>query len=453
VVQQLNEHLERAVRASSNAYVLDLDQIASILGKRGLQDDTVVQLAHGALLDPWGPIGGRLEPVLPMADYYDLSTRAEFVEAVWAELLSMYRTIRQADPVKLVVVDLDDTLWRGVSGEMPDVGPHMTETGQLGLVEALMFLRRRGVLLAICSQNEAARIREIWPKIFGPRLTLEDFAAVAINWRPKVENMTAMLRELNLLASHVVFIDDNPAERAAMKQAFPEMRILGRHPYYLRRTLLWSSETQVASITAESGRRTEMVQAQIAREAQRSAMSRDEFLTRAAPRAAPFELRSAEHPRFDRCLELINKTNQFNTTGERRTREEIEDLFRAGGSLFFFEAADAFAVYGLVGVVLVRDLTIAQWAMSCRVLGYGIEAAAMARLVEHLRRNGPVEITGRLVETPMNFPCRDLFSGAGFTAAGRGLWRLRESVTPAVPAHVRIAPVEPSTAGVQAFCK
>src|SRR5262249_12802184 len=124
-----------------------------------------------------------------------------------------------------------------------------------------------------------------------------------------------------------------------------------------------------------------------------------------------------------------------------------------GGSLFFFEAADAFAVYGLVGVVLVRGLTIAQWAMSCRVLGYGIEAAAMARLVGHLHRGGPVETTGRLVETPMNFPCRDLFSSTGFAAEGGGLWRLREPVIPAVPAHVNIAPVEPSTVRVQAFCK
>ena len=444
VVQQLNEHLERAVRASPNAYVLDLDQIASILGKRSLQDDTLLQLAHGALMDPWGYNSGRLEPLFPMTDYYGLSARAEFVDAVWAELVSMYRTVRQLDPVKLVVVDLDDTLWHGVSGDMADVGPEMISNWPLGLAEALMFLKRRGVLLAVCSQNEERRIREIWPKIFGPRMSLDDFAAVAVNWRPKAENMTAMLRELNLLARNVVFIDDNPVERAAMRQAFPEMRILGRHPYYLRRVLLWSSETQVVSVTEESARRTEMVQAQLSREAQRSAMSRNEFLARAAPRAALFELRSAEHPRFARCLELINKTNQFNTTGERRTREEIEDLFREGGTLFFFEAADAFAIYGLVGVVLVRGAAIEQWAMSCRVLGYGLEEAVMARLVERLRRDAPVAVTGRLVETAQNFPCRDLFSRTGFTAAGGGLWRLPDTATLAVPAHVGIAPVEPA---------
>jgi FkbH-like protein len=440
VVEQLNAHLERTVRASPNAYVLDIDQIAASLGRARLQDDTILLMGHGALLDRWEGNHGRIESLYPLTDYYDLSARALFGEAVWAELVSMYRAVRQADPVKLVVVDLDDTLWHGVSGETADVGPHMFANWPLGLIEALMFLKKRGVLLAICSQNEERRIREIWPRIFGPRITLDDFAALAINWRPKAENMAEVLAGLNLLPRNVVFIDDNPVERAAMQQAFPDMRILGRHPYYLRRILLWSSETQVAAVTEESGRRTEMVQAQLERESQRKAMTREEFLARAAPRAALVEVAAVEGPRFQRCLELINKTNQFNTTGERRTREGLEAFLREGGRLWSFEAADAFTTYGLVGVVLARGTAIEQWVMSCRVLGYDLEKAVMARLVEHLRLTGPAEITGRLVETEVNFPCRDFFAKTGFVASGGGAWRLPADVGVEAPPHVDLGP-------------
>lgn len=78
-----------------------------------------------------------------------------------------------------MVVDLDDTLWNGVSGDMPEVDYTMIKGRPTGLAEALLYLKKRGILLAIISKNEESRIREIWPKIFGRRLSLTDFAAAA----------------------------------------------------------------------------------------------------------------------------------------------------------------------------------------------------------------------------------------------------------------------------------
>src|SRR5262249_15620249 len=154
-----------------------------------------------------------------------------------------------------------------------DIDIMMAEGWPIGLAEALVYLKNRGVLLAIASKNEESRIRTIWPMIFGERLKLEDFAAIRINWRPKPENMAEILEGMNLLPRNAVFIDDNPAEREAMLRAFPGIRVLGRHPYYIRRTLLWAPETQVVTVTDESRRRTEMIQAQFTRETQRAAMS------------------------------------------------------------------------------------------------------------------------------------------------------------------------------------
>jgi FkbH-like protein len=337
------------------------------------------------------------------------------------------------------VVDLDDTLWHGVSGDIQDIDGMMVEGWPMGVAEALLFLKKRGILLAIASKNEEARIREIWPKIFGQRIRLDDFAAVRINWLPKAENMREILETMNLLPRNAVFIDDNPAERDAMRRAFPDMRILGRHPYYLKRILMWAPETQVPVVTEESSRRTEMIQAQFTRETQRKEMSRDDFLREAALRVTLLHVDDMDHPKFARVFELINKTNQFNTNGRRWKFEECDAWFRSGGLMLAFEVTDRFTSYGLVGVVIYRHGEIEQWVMSCRVLGYQIEEAVMGTIVSGMRMSGSTAVTGRLIHTDVNFPCRDLFKKCGFIdPAETGLWVLTPEATIAIPDHLTL---------------
>jgi FkbH-like protein len=436
-VARLNEELERLVRSHRNAYVVDVDRISASFGRRYFQDDMTAHTAHGSFRGVTDWDTSRIEPLAPMASHYDGLPTHAFALAVWAELMSMWRVVRQADSVKLVVMDLDDTLWNGISGDLSEVGPWMLEGWPMGIVEALQYLKKRGILLAIISKNEDQRIRAIWPRIFGDRLSLDDFAAVYVNWQPKAQNMRALLDVVNLLPRNVLFVDDNPAERAAMASAFPDMRILGRHPYYLRRILLWSSETQVPSLTAESGRRTEMVQAQVVRETERKQLTREDFLMEAAPVVTMMPIDGIDHPRFARAFELLNKTNQFNTTGQRRTSEEMQRLFAAGAQIHSFEVVDKYTDYGLVGVIVALGANIEQWAMSCRVLGYQIEEAVMATIVHAMRASGQAVITGKLVETDVNFPCRGLFSKCGFKRNG-DIWWLDADTSLTVPGHVRI---------------
>jgi FkbH-like protein len=440
-IHKLNEHLERLVGSYRNAYILDADRIAASIGRRFLQDDIVGAVCHNSLLGLPDVDTTRIERMEGMAAYFDVTSRESFRYALWSEINAMFRTVRQVDSVKLVVVDLDDTLWNGVSGDVAEVDPHMVEGWPLGFVEALCYLKKRGILLAIASKNDEQRIRHIWPKIFGTRLSLADFAATRINWKSKAENLADMMSTMNLLPRSVIFIDDNPVERASIRHAFPEIRVLGRHPYYLRQTLLWSSETQVVSITDESSQRTEMMKAQFEREDKRTELSREEFLNAAAPTFQMMVIGSTSHPRFARALELINKTNQFNTTGRRWTLEECDGFLRAGGVFHAFSVADSYTAYGLAGVVLLKDATIVQWVMSCRVLGYEIEQAVMAAIVESVRAGFRTEIHGHeihghLVETEVNFPCRDLFAKCGF-ARTDGQWVLAGETTLRAPAHIK----------------
>jgi FkbH-like protein len=379
----------------------------------------------------------RLEPVGSFGDYYDMAPGDPFGHAVLAELRAMHRTLRQLDPVKLVVVDLDDTLWTGVSGDGAEIDKRMTEGWPLGLVEALQYIRKRGILLAIISKNDEARIREAWTKIFRERIYLGDFSAVRINWRPKHENMSEILKAVNLLPGNVVFIDDNPVERAQMQAAFPAIRTLGANPFHIRRILLLAPETQTLAVTAESTQRTAMVQAQIARETDRASLSLETFLDQQEVKMRLLRIADMAHPRFARVFELINKTNQFNTTGRRWTEQEFDRFFTAGGTIAAYDVEDRYTTYGLVGVVLLRGRRIVQWVMSCRVIGLGVEYAAMRELITEMRREWDVPVTAKLIETGLNGPCLGFFQDAGFARQG-GAWVLAEGTVPRQADHVEV---------------
>lgn len=436
-IYKLNQALEEETRQYGNAFILDIDRVSASVGRRYVQDDSVTVTTHGSMVPNTPEITSRIEVMPAFSHHYEIKPADVFIDSVFAEAVGMYRALLQIDTVKMVVVDLDDTLWNGISGDMTDIDSFMVEGWPIGLAEALLYLKKRGILLSIISKNEESRIRKIWHDIFKKRLSLSDFAAVKINWRPKAENMREILNDVNILPRSVVFIDDNPAERDAMALAFPEMRILGRYPYYLRRTLLWSAETQVVAVSTESERRTEMIQAQLQRESSRKSLTREEFLKLAAPKIKFFCIKSGEHARFSRAFELLNKTNQFNTTGKRWKIEEFPSFFSEGGVVYSFDVTDNYTGYGLVGVVLCKDKTIEQWAMSCRVLGLGVEAAVMAILARSMRAQTVAPIVGLLRHTEVNFPCRTLFSDAGFRLEG-DVWILPPTVELSVPDHITI---------------
>ncbi len=438
-VEQLNEHLSEELKRYQNVYLLDIDQIAATLGKKYIQDDSVQVLNHGSMLNdfdfPYDKL--RIESILPLTEHYCVR-RDEFVLAVSAEIVAMYRTLNQTDAVKLIVVDLDDTLWRGVTVEEGQVSSHSTEGWPLGVMEALCFLKRRGMLLAIVSKNDDGKIVNVWDKVTLGRIRLEDFVARKINWRPKVENLEEIIREVNVLPRNVLFIDDNPVERASVKAAFPDIRILDGHCYFWRRTLLWASETQVATVTNESVHRTQMVEAQIARDASRQRLPRDEFLATLGITVRLSEVNSIDHPSFQRVFELLNKTNQFNTTGRRWTRQELLSALTQGRTFFTFEVEDKFTFYGLVGVAIVDGRTIEQFVMSCRVLGLDVEIAAIAAIARQVLRGEQHELIGALITTDANSPCRDLFQRCGFEN-DNGCWIKRAGVVVKDPRHVTVS--------------
>jgi predicted enzyme involved in methoxymalonyl-ACP biosynthesis len=239
-----------------------------------------------------------------------------------------------------------------------------------------------------------------------------------------------------------------------------------------RRILLWSAETQVSSITAESAARTEMVHAQVAgqnrdvfehglaaiakarsidreRKRQRQQMSRQDFLASLSLAVNLIEITHVDHPRFPRVLDLINRTNQFNTTGKRWTKQECMPAVATGTRFIAFEVEDRFTEYGLVGVVVVRKSEVLQFVMSCRVVGMEVEIAALSEILRAIHEGGFGSTRANLQETDMNLLCRDLYERCGFNRLGdqwiRPLIPLLEK-----PSHIRISGgITPCSAAAQ----
>ena len=439
-VEQMNVYLNSLVSSRSNCYMIDLEQIVCTFGKKYYLDDLISHFNHS------GAIGGLLAPEEtsrfeasgdPQVTYSPRTKK--IAHAVIAETEASCRTIEQQDSLKLVIFDLDDTLWRGIAAEREHIDPSaMMEGWPLGIVEAASYLWRRGILIAIVSKNDEHTARMVWDDIYGSRFSLDHFAAIKINWKPKADNVREIIHTLNLLPASVLFVDDNPVERASVKAAFPEIRVLDAALVHWRRILLWAPELQRSVITGESSQRTETVKAQIEREELSHSLSRDDFLGSLNVRLRWFKIERTDDPHFDRAFELLNKTNQFNTTGRRWTQTQIEQLFAGGGAFLAFDVKDKYASYGLIALMVIARGTIEQFVMSCRVFGMDIERACVALARDFMSSSGFETVKARVQETGKNILSLSFIKGEGFEDAGDGVWTFRKEGPTEVPGHITV---------------
>lgn len=266
---------------------------------------------------------------------------------------------------KCVIVDLDGTLWPGVLAETgspfawdPKISGVFSYVGvYFGLHEALLCLKKRGIVLACVSKNDENVVRELWkyPDHY-PRerlLTRDDFVTARINWNDKVENILSIAEELGFAPDTFLFIDDHPVERERVLQRLPDVEVWGEDPFSLRRMLLSDPHLQVPRITGESAARTELVKAQLGRQKFRAEVSSEEAYIASLEikhRIAP----PKDDAEFERIAELFDRTTQFNATGRKFSALELKKLARDPASrVFAISVADRFGDHGLVGAAVV----------------------------------------------------------------------------------------------------
>jgi FkbH-like protein len=415
---RLNEIFRQVVTKYPNCYLFDMNQCLNLVGRAHLSDDFVTHFTHNSIISDWDDAYDADRIVPPVSNFttFDVDRNLRMLQQLIVQQLSdNLKIIRQEQSVKLIIADLDDTHWRGVAAD--DNIEAIVRTGYwpTGLVEALLYFKKRGGLLAICSKNDPEETKDRFPRFWHDRITLNEFVSVKINWRPKSENIADILSETGLLPESAVFIDDNPREIDEVRARFPSMRCLGGNHHDWRRIILQSPETQVAHISEESQIRTQLVRVKIDRDEAAKTLTREEWLHSLQLEQNIEVVKDAGHRLFARTFELLNKTNQFNTTGQRWTLGELNAFFAAEGCALVASLRDKTADNGLIGIVLVKGDELVQTVLSCRVFGLGAEIALGAMATKLALKSGDLA-RASLIDTGKNATCHDFFRRMGFTA-------------------------------------
>jgi FkbH-like protein len=327
---------------------------------------------------------------------------------------------------KVLVTDLDNTLWSGVIGEDGldgiRIGSGSPEgESHLSLQHYLLDLRRRGILLAVCSKNNLEDAQLPFLRHPHMALKLDDFAAFRANWDDKSTNLRAIARDLSLGLDSFVFLDDNPLEREWVLSQLPEVAVveLGTSPFQFLHQLDRGRYFEAFSLSREDLIRADQYRVETQRESIRSSStSLDDFLQKLQLQASVEEI-SVKN--LARVTQLVNKTNQFNLTTRRYTEAQVQNI--AGDPQSWagaFQMSDRMGGYGLIGVLFckacgeVNTWQVDTWLMSCRALGRQMEKFMFDRLVEAALLKGIRHIVGIYRPTAKNELVRNLYDQLGF---------------------------------------
>ena len=400
IVSSLNSSIVGEARQRGDVLLLDLEALASWVGRKFWFDERLWVLAKSLCSLDTLPLVAQ--------NIVDIASAA------------------QGHTIKCVVLDLDNTLWGGVVG---DDGPHGIRIGAHGDGEPffrlqcfLRELKHRGILLAVCSKND--EVNALKPFRENPEmvLALEDIVAFVANWNNKPSNIQAIQAQLNIGLDSLLFLDDSPFERESVRALLPQV-IVPELPEDTSEWVKYLSQLNLFEVASYS-----------AEDTQRSDLYLQEARRRTAAEAAPtFEafLQSLEMTievgRFvpqhlGRIVQLLQRSNQFNLTTRRHNQAECEAMMLDlnGCIPLYAVLRDRFGDHGLISVAILRPqpeagvLAITDWLMSCRVLGRGVEEYLINVVVDHARTLRLDTITASYVPTPKNAMVKDFYGRVGF---------------------------------------
>jgi FkbH-like protein len=386
----LNRAIRDLAEHTSNVVLVDEQAIASERGYRNSAGPVIPRkIARGAHFHP--------------------AHFGEYLAETYTDIVRSFRDLRKA---KVLFLDFDGTLWDGLMAE-GSVNQHHDRQ------QLLRRLKEGGILLVAASKNNSSTLR--WGEM---TLQPEDFALMKVNWNPKVQSIREAADVLDLGVDSFVFIDDNPAERELVRTQIPGVCVLDAHDPYT-----WRSMERLLSFpntreTEEARARTEIYRTQAARrEALVHAVDYPAMMTSLE---MTVRFGKASTGELGRVSELIQRTNQFNTTTIRYSKAELRALLHdPRHAVYFADVSDKFGNLGIVAVVIVErrdgEVIFDSFVMSCRAMGFGLEQL-MLRLVMDLERAS--QYVGRFIPTDRNSPASTLYSEAGFRETTNAEWTI-----------------------------
>jgi FkbH-like protein len=344
----------------------------------------------------------------------------ELAEAQMAHVRSVVGLTR-----KVLICDLDNTLWGGVIGEDGLAGIKLGPGSPVGEAHAdlqsyLLDLRRRGILLAVCSRNNEEDAKLPFLQHPHSRLRLEDFSAFVANWDDKTANIRNIAGQLSLGTDSFVFLDDNPVERAWVRSQLPEVAVVdtGSSVFGYLEALDRGRYFYSLQVSQEDVARADRYRTQAAATALRQSTESAEAFLQSLQMTAITTRITADN--ISRVTQLLNKTNQFNLTTRRHTQSQVEAI--CSDRMNFtgvFQLSDRFGDHGIVGVMICRQVErgtweIDSWLISCRVLGRQLECFMLNRVLQAAAEASVEKIVGVYRPTSKNSQVADLYSRLGF---------------------------------------
>jgi FkbH-like protein len=386
---------------------------------------------------------------------YKILLKPEANLALARSLNSLVRAI-YGKSRKVLVLDLDNTVWGGIIG---DDGADKILIGRetpqaeayTAFQEYCLSLRERGILLAVCSKNneDTAKSGFAHPDSV---LKLEHFSAFRANWEPKHLNIQSIAQELNLGVDSFVFADDNPAEREIVRSQIPGIAVpeIGKEVTHYAEIIQAGRYFEPASLSKEDLERAALYAQRSAGIAQQAKFANyGEYLDSLEMTA---EIDTFKPVYLERIAQLTNKTNQFNLTTRRYTLAEMESAAADPSVIpLYGKLSDKFGDNGLISIVLGRrvadELVMDLWLMSCRVLKRDMENAMLDAVVERARSRGIHTIVGHFIPSAKNAMVKEFYSSLGFEPRpvsdpslpeGSTAWQLSVAAYQPTDTHIKV---------------
>ena len=324
-------------------------------------------------------------------------------------------------PLKLIIVDLDNTLWGGILGEIGSASLNLGGLDAKGRIYrdiqiALKRLRSRGILLAICSRNTEDAALDAIDSHPEMMLRSSDFSVIKINWGRKSNSIREIALELGLSSDTFAFLDDSAREREEVRSVIPDVFVpeYSGEPAELLDILLCNPRFQRLAWSSEDLSRAHSYMLSSKRDLAVQSVSRLEQISPAKILevvVSPVDVQT----NTARCVQLLNKTNQFNSVGKRYFEVEFsKKMISAPDDCYAFRAMDRFGEYGIICVVIasnIGDTTyIKDFVISCRALGRGVEHAVIKYILEERKSKF---CRTDFVELPRNVPVRLFYQELG----------------------------------------
>jgi FkbH-like protein len=381
-IKQLNFELQNLIKDLPATHQLDLEKVATVYEVDKIFDRLADEMGH-----------------LPFSQ--------EYYAALGTSLTRKIRAFAKT-AFKVIAIDCDNTLWKGVCGEEGALNV-VIDSNYAYLQQFLLEKYNEGFLLALCTKNNEDDVWEVFDRHPGMILKREHIAARRINWNPKSGNLASIAKELNLGIDSFIFLDDSAFEIEQMSYSYPEVLCITvpEEPSTFRGFLNHIWQFDVFQVTEEDVLRNSMYRAE--KQRKEELVNYEDLDTFLKSLGIEVHLEKLEEKDLDRALQLTLRTNQFNLNGIRKTREELAGVIDNSDMLkWIVEVKDRFGNYGKVGLLIATQsqnaLEIETFLLSCRVLGRKVENIIVSELKQYCLSKELGIIKAKFIPTQKNKP-------------------------------------------------